>query len=114
MTVLTGIIICSLLHLEKERPATQRPSPKRQIEDLSKPLELPLIKPSGKAQPKLQMNPAPVINAPSISPNPLVTSPDDFQVDPKQIQTWIKQLDSESQSERKKAFQSLSKAGPEA
>lgn len=114
MTVLIGIIIFSLIHLQKEQPATQSPSPKQQIEDRSKPLEVPPIKFSGKAQRKLQLSPARVINAPSNSRNPLVTSPDDPQIDQKQIQTWIKQLDSESQSERRKAFRSLSKAGPEA
>lgn len=114
MTVFIGIIIFTLNHLQQEQPANQSPSPKKQIEDRSKPLEVPPIKSSGKAQQKRQLSPAPVINAPSNSRNPLVTSPDDSHVDQKQIQTWIKQLDSESQSERRKAFRSLSKAGPEA
>lgn len=65
-------------------------------------------------RPNVQMSPAPAIKAPNNSRNPLVTCPDDSQVDPKQIQTWIKQLDSESQHERRTAFRSLSKAGSEA
>lgn len=46
--------------------------------------------------------------------NSPVTSADDPQATPEQIQLWLKQLDSKSQSERKKAFRSLQKAGHEA
>lgn len=96
MTVLIGIIIFSLLHLdlEEEQPATQSPSPKKQIEDLIQPLEVPLIESSGKASQKLQAAPAPAIKTatPNDSRNPLVNSPDDSQCESKQIQAWIKQL----------------------